>query len=1338
MNDPAQQTGPRTGASPGPDPLGGPRADAPESGPDRLRALLDKALPADRARFRARIRGLDKPGGGGKGRRRRDRAPGPSDPRAREALRADLLRSAELYEARKASVPWVAYPPDLPVSQRRADLLDAIRDHQVVIVCGETGSGKTTQLPKLCLELGRGVGAMIGHTQPRRIAARAVAARVGEELGTPGLVASKMRFDDRTDERTLVKVMTDGILLAETRSDPLLRRYDTVIVDEAHERSLNIDFLLGTLRRILPRRPDLKLIITSATIDAARFAEHFAGERGPAPVIEVEGRTHPVEIRYEPRSSVDADTDISPEEHAADAAVRLIHQNQADVLVFMPGEREIRLTAHALRLHPGLPDRAEIVPLYARLSPQEQQRVFRPSGHPRVVIATNVAETSLTVPNIRAVVDPGTARIKRYNARSKIDQLLVEPVSRASADQRAGRCGRVAPGVCVRLYDRADYDARDAFTAPELLRSDLAGVILQMIDLGLGEPAEFPFIDAPVFSRWRDGYDTLRELAAIDDEHRLTEVGKRMARLPVDPRIARMILAGQDAHCLHDVLVIAGAMSVQDPRVRPHEKRDAADQAHAEFRVQGSDFLTLRAIWDFYHDAHKTTSRRKLARECEKRFLAPRRIDEWREVFRQLARLCREMGFDVSPRHAQPDEVHRAILTGLLINTGRKGEQREYQGTRNTKFEIAPGSACSDPKPKWVMAGEIVRTTRVLARTVAAVKPEWIERAAEHLVRRTHTDPRWDPQTGRVVADEKVTFEGLELVPKRTVHYAPIDPAESRRIFIHHALVEGEADTRSKGVRDNRRLEARLNSLAAKARRADFIAESEARFAFYDARVPADVCTTRAFERWAAKAEAEDPGVLRMREEDLLLARPEIAPEAFPDESEVFGTRLKIRYTLAPGEAEDGATVRVTPEELNRLTPERAEWLVPGFLPERVRALVRTLPKDLRRRFDLEALADRVASKLRPGEGPVAHQVARLVGAEAGVAVRADQLREDALPEHLRPRFEVVDTHGKALDQGRDLDALRAKFEAHAHAAVRSVSAEHEADSVTPETFDGLPESVEIRRAKGKTVVAFPALVLEGATVARRMRPTPWQAERETRVGMAALFGRVLRREIRVRVRQLPGYDRLAVHAAPFGLSDRLETVVLTRAASVLCVEDRPPVRTPEAFRDRCAGAWDRAVPVTQETIGLLSQCFEGLSRLHARIGEDLPEPWRHARIDIGQQLRLLTPEGWETGVPTRWLRCYPRYVRAVDIRLERLRSIGPQRDLEQTRLVYAWLEKLATLARAGVEQSPAADAFEELRWMVEEYRVACFAQELGTAVKVSERRLEEAHARVAEGRRTG
>lgn len=1273
-------------------------------------------MPADIPRLRGRLAGID-----------RAKKQGRNSTKAERAVHADAERSAELYERRKASVPAVSYPEELPVSQRRDDLIEAIRDHQVVIVCGETGSGKTTQLPKVCLELGRGVGGKIGHTQPRRLAARAVAARVSEELDAPGVVGSKIRFDDRTDDRTLIKVMTDGVLLAETRADPKLYQYDTIIIDEAHERSLNIDFLLGFLRRLLPKRPDLKVIITSATIDAERFSEHFAGPGGPAPVMEISGRTYPVEVRYGLPPA-----ELTPEEAAADAAVGLIREGQSDVLVFMPGEREIRQTAHALRLHPGLSERAEVIPLYARLSPQEQQRAFKPSGHPRVVVATNVAETSITVPNIRGVVDPGFARIKRYSARSKIDQLLIEPISQASANQRAGRCGRVAPGICVRLYEQSDFEGRDAFTAPELLRSDLAGVILQMIDLNLGEPTEFPFIDAPVSSRWRDGYETLRELGALDEEHNLTEIGRRMGRLPVDPRIARMVLAGHDGGCLHDVMVIAAALSVQDPRVRPHDKRDAADQAHAEFRVQGSDFLTLRAIWDFYHEEHKSLSRRKLAKECEKRYLSPRRIDEWREVFRLISRLCREMKLNTAPSHADPAEVHKAILTGLLTNVGRKGEQREYQGTRGTKFEIAPGSACTDPRPKWVMAGEVVRTSRTFARTVASINPEWIERAAEHLIKRTYSDPRWDERTQRVVAEEKVVFEGLEIVPKRTVHYGPIDSVESRRIFIHHALVEGEMPSSSRGVQANRKLERRMRTLQAKARRSDFVADSEARFAFYDRRVPADVFTAKAFERWAAKAEQAEPGVLQMREQDLLLDEPEgVTHDAFPDRAELFGTRLKIRYELAPGEETDGATLRLTPDELHKIAPEQAEWMIPGYVPRRVDALVRTLPRDIRRRFSLDELAQKVAAGIAPNAGTITHQVARLVSSEAGVVIRPDQLREDAVPDHLRVRFEVVGSDGQLLGSGRDLLALRREFEPEARKAVRAASGQHERERVTCDTFQGRPETVELPGKGGRPVVGFPALVLEGTEVASRIRPAPWTAERESRVGMGALFAESLRGDTRVRVNRLPGYDRLVVYASALGLSDRIEQITLIRAAMTLCVDDKEPVRTPAAFRKRAEAAWGDAIPVVQDTIGIIARSFAGVLSVRDRLSGGLPEPWKHAEMDLAQQVRLLTPEGWETDVPNRWFRCFPRYARAIEVRLDRLRSVGPARDLNETRAVYAWLEKVVDLAKAGAERSTAADEFETLRWMLEEYRVSRFAQELGTSVKVSDRAMEKQHERV-------
>ena len=1273
-------------------------------------------MPSDRAGFERRLNGL-----------KRAEKQGKNTDKARRSIEQDLRRSCDLHDRRRGSVPTIVYPEELPVSRRRDELSELIGSRQVTIVCGETGSGKTTQLPKICLELGRGIGARIGHTQPRRLAARSVAARVAEELGAPGVVGTKMRFDDRTDDRTLIKVMTDGILLAETRADPLLCQYDTIIIDEAHERSLNIDFLLGFLKRLLPRRPDLKLVITSATIDAERFADHFADADGPAPVIEISGRTYPVEVRY-----AGPPDGLTPEEAAADAAVGLIHEQRSDVLVFMPGEREIRQTAHTLRHHPGLPDHAEIVPLYARLSPAEQQRAFRPSGKPRVVIATNVAETSITVPNIRAVVDPGTARIKRYSARAKIDQLLVEPVARASADQRAGRCGRVAPGVCVRLYAEADFNNRDAFTPPELLRSDLAGVILQMIDLGLGDPVAFPFIDPPVGSRWRDGYNTLIELGAIDAGYKLTGLGKRMGRLPVDPRIARMILAGQENACLHDVLIIASALTVQDPRVRPHEKRDAADQAHAEFRVGGSDFLTLRGIWDFYHGELKATSRRKAGRACEKRFLSVRRIDEWREVFRQISRLCRDMGLDVSPGHADPGEVHKSILTGLLTNIGRKGEQREYQGTRNTRFEIAPGSACQDPRPKWVMGAEIVRTHRVYARTVASIKPEWVERAAEHLTKRTHSDPRWDAATQRVVAEEKVVFDGLEIVPKRTVHFGPIDPVESRRIFIHHALVEGEMRTGSAGVNANRELERKARTLQAKARRSDFIADAEAVFRFYDQRVPPGVFTARAFERWAARAERDEPGLLRMRERDLLFERPEeITPEAFPDNADVFGSRLRIDYNLVPGEDHDGATVRITPDELHRITTEQAEWIVPGFVTARVRALVRTMPRDLRRRFDLEELTRAVCSSVRPGAGALTHQVAKAVSAQASVLVRPEQFREDAVPEHVRPRFEIVDEAGEVLAAERDLAALRARFDAAPPRRHSMGDARRGGEEITSETFESLPETADLEERQGRRAVGFPALVRESGSVIRRVLGTPWEAERASRVGFGVLFGQAMSKDIRIRVRRLPGYDALAVHAAACGMSDGLESLVLTRSALALCVDGRPLPRTRDEFASRRDGAWERAVPQTQDTIALLSRVFAGLSRARSRLDEGLPDGWRHAAADIEQQLRLMTQDGWAYSVPTRWLRCFPRYLDAIETRLARLRSVGPTRDLAATREVYSWLERLVTLAKNGAERSDAWEDFETLRWMLEEYRVSKFAQELGTSVKVSEKAMNAQHDRL-------
>jgi len=1278
-----------------------------------IEELIARAPPNKRRLYRARIRGIEKI----------EKSNKPAAP-VLERIERDLRDEIDAYERRKRSRPACSYPEGLPVSARRDEIARAIEDHRAVILCGETGSGKTTQLPKICLDLGRGVEAMIGHTQPRRIAARSVAARIADELGV-GLGSSigyKMRFGDQTNAGTLVKVMTDGILLAETRSDPDLRAYDTIIVDEAHERSLNIDFLLGYLRRLIDRRDDLKIIITSATLDAERFASHFGSADAPAPIIDIEGRTYPVEVRYD---TSDTMSGVPIHEAAADASARLVGEGHADVLVFMPGEREIRQTAHELRRPGLLPHNTEVLPLYARLSPQEQQRVFRPSGHPRIVIATNVAETSITVPNIRAVVDPGVARLKRYNPRTKLHALRVEPVSRASCDQRAGRCGRVAPGVCVRLFDESDLERRDPFTQPELLRSNLASVILQMIDLRLGEPDAFPFVDPPEPRQWRDGYETLHELGAIDEHRALTPIGKRMARLPVDPRIARMILAAGDEGCVHDVLIIAAALSTQDPRVRPHDKQDAADRAHEAFRVDGSDFLSYLRIWDWYHEQHDALTRRKLSRACEKSFLSARRIDEWREVFRQLRSLAGDLALDVRPRHSEDrDAVHRALLTGLLTNIGNKGDTHEYAGTRGSSFMINPGSSVFDEKPQWVMAGEIVRTTRVYARTVARVSPKWIERAAAHLIKRTHTNPAWDERSGRVVADERVSLMGLDLVPRRRVHYGPIDPRASRELFIHHALVEGEMDSRCAELGRNRDLLDRLRTLEAKARRADLVADTRAIFEFYDARIPDDVYTAGSFERWAARGASE----LEMREEDLVRARAEgVDGTTHPDAIGVGAREAPLTYRFIPGDARDGVELTLRVEDVPNLTHETLEWAVPGLLSERVESLIRSLPKTMRRRFDAPSLAREIAPMLEKGRGSVAAQVASALSSRAGVTIRPESFRADQIPEHLSPIVRVVDPEGEELARDRDFRALRDRFRDEAHEAVEEVASSFARDGLTSWDLGEFPERIEVRE-RGRVISGHASMTLTGDAVNLRVRTSAFGAERETRAAQGYLIGRTLRAPLRLRPKQMPGYTPLSVQAAACGFSnDETERAVLARTGMVLALDDQSVIRSREDFDERLERAWDDANRTMLGVIGDLAKVCASVSSARSILDKPFPPSWSGAVADIGNQLETLSPEGWLFETPTRWLWCYPRFMRAIGVRLDRLRNIGPERDAAIAARVEPWVRCLRELDEQGAPRDDAvAHAYEDLFWMVQEWRVASFAQELRTSIQVSDKRLRE------------
>ena len=1273
--------------------------------------LIERAPENKRRLYRARLRGVDKL-------RKKNKPVQPVLDRIERDLRAEI----DAFERRRRSKPACSYPEELPVSARREEIARAIEHHQVVIVCGETGSGKTTQLPKICLDLGRGVEAMIGHTQPRRIAARSVAARVADELGV-GIGSSigyKMRFGDQTSADTLVKVMTDGILLAETRSDPDLRAYDTIILDEAHERSLNIDFLLGYLRRLIDRRPDLKVVITSATLDADRFASHFGADGAPAPIIDVEGRAYPVEVRYDASEVLRG---VPAPEAASHAAAQLVYEGHADVLVFMPGEREIRQTAHELRKREYLPEDTEIVPLYARLSPQEQQRVFKPGRRARIVIATNVAETSITVPNIRGVVDPGLARMKRYNPRTKLHGLQVEPVSRASSAQRAGRCGRVAPGVCVRLFEEEDFNQRDAFTQPELLRSNLASVILQMIDLGLGEPDAFPFVDPPEHRQWRDGYETLHELGAIDERRTLTPTGKKMARLPVDPRIARMVLAAHDEGCVHDVLIIAAALSTQDPRVRPHDKQDAADQAHGLFRVEGSDFLSFLRLWDWYHDQHEKLSRRRLVRACEKMFLAPRRIDEWREVYRQLRSIAGEVGIDARPRRAEdPDAVHRALLTGLLANIGTKGEAYEYKGTRGSVFSIIPGSSVFEDKPRWVMAGEIVRTTKVYARTVARIKPEWIERAAAHLITRMHTNPRWDEQSGRVVADERVSLYGLDLVPRRTVHYGPIDPPAARELFIHHALIEDEMDTRSDALAANRALLDRFRGLEAKARRGDLVADTRAIFAFYDARLPGDIFTAKSFERWARR----DGNALAMREEDLALQRDTGVDETtHPDRIEVGTRAAPLTYRFMPGDTLDGAEITVRVEDLPDMTRETLEWAVPGYLPDRLEALIRSLPKDVRRQFDAPELARELAPKLERGSGSVESQLAAMLSSRTGITIRPERFRVDQIPEYVSPVIRVVGDAGDELARSRDLRALKDRFRDEAHRAVEEIASSFARDGLTAWDLDELPERVEARDG-GRVASGYASMVLSDAGVDLRVRTSAFVAERETRAAQGYLMGRAIRSELKLRPKQMPGYAPMCAQAAACGLSGaETERVLLTRTGMILALDGKGIIRTRDEFERRLGDAWDTGNRTMLGVIGDLSKVFGSVASARSILTEEFPKGWSHAIRDIRAQIETLTADRYLTRTPTRWLWCYPRFLRAIGVRLDRLRNIGAERDAQQMAKVEPWTRCVRELADQGAAHDDAvAHAYDDLCWMVQEWRVGVFAQELRTSVPVSDKRL--------------
>jgi len=1283
-----------------------------------IRARLRDCTAADEASIKRRLKGIE-----------RARRAGKKTDNAAASLAKAIDAATARLQRRRDAVPAIDYPPDLPISQKRDEIAALIRDNQVVVVCGETGSGKTTQLPKICLELGRGVRGKIGHTQPRRIAARSLATRIAEELRTPlgNQVGYKVRFTDHTKAESLVKVMTDGILLAETQGDRFLRDYDTIIVDEAHERSLNIDFLLGYLKRLLPKRRDLKVIVTSATIDPERFSEHFEN----APIINVSGRTYPVEIRYRPLHAVDEnDTDQDQGEGLLSAIDELTsHAPSGDILAFFPGERDIREAAGAIEDAFG--DRFETLPLLARLTNEEQQRVFAPHSKRRIVLATNVAETSLTVPGIKYVIDTGLARISGYSARTRVQRLPIEPISQASAAQRSGRCGRVEAGVAVRLYAEDDFKGRPEFTTPEIKRTNLASVILQMKSLNLGDIDRFPFVEPPEHKYIRDGYDTLRELGAINDEDQLTDIGRTLARFPLDPRVGRMILAGQEQNCLDDVLVIAAALSAQDPRDRPFDQRTEADLAHQAFAHPESDFITYLTIWRFFHEQEEALSRSKLRKACKQNFLSYMRLRDWRDVYYQIRTIAKEHIGRVEPRRAEvePDvhSLHLALLSGLLGSVGKLDDKHEYTGPRGLRFHIHPGSKLFSAKPKWVVAEELVHTTRLYARCVARVKPQWIESAAGDLVKKTYTKPEWNPDHAQVEARERVTLFGLELFPARIVHYGPVHPTEAREIFIHRALVEGEYNAKAPFLEHNGKVAARIERLEDKARRRDILADRAARYSYYDARVPHDVYCGKTFEQWRTAAERKNPRALYMTDEDLLAGdASDVTPERFPDALSAAAVNLPLAYKLAPGESEDGVTVTVPLEALNQLDPQQAEWLVPGLLKEKIVALIKGMPKSVRTNFiPAPSYADRVLPRLAPENGPLRDQLRDALHALTGVAIPDGALDRAELPEHLRLRIRVVDGAGDPVAEGRDVAALRAALGEKARAALSELP-EHDynRENLTSWDFDDLPKTVEIQRA-GTTVQGCPALTDENASACLRLFDDPAAARSAHAAGLRRLFRVHFDREFKAQARILPSFDALALRYAPIGPAGELRDAILLRTAEVAFLPDAPNIRTKAEWEARLDFGWNRLQPATQETCRVVASTLEQLQ--HARLAiEAINQPERaSAQHDAQHQLATLTPPGFLTTTPWTALTRFPVYLAALRERLAKLPG-NEKRDAELAALV-APFQNACDQKRARHQQSGVADPeLEKLRWMIEEYRVSLWAQRLGVADKVSPQRLEK------------
>ncbi|MBF0425710.1 MAG: ATP-dependent RNA helicase HrpA [Magnetococcales bacterium] len=1260
-------------------------------------------------------------------------------------LTAAMAAARERLEQRLAQLPRPEFPPALPVAQRREEIARLIAQHPIIVLSGETGSGKTTQLPKICLTLGRGAAGMIGVTQPRRIAARSVATYLARDLKTElgQKIGFKVRFHDRIGPDTCLKIMTDGILLAETRSDPLLAQYDTLILDEAHERGLNVDFLIGYVKRLLPRRPDLKVIISSATLDTEKFSQHF----NAAPIVEVTGRSYPVEVRYRPleRPPATAEEGEDEEPSLEQAILRAVDELAAlhppgDILIFLPGERDIRDMAEALRKHH--PPQTEILPLFARLSVAEQERIFVPTNRRRIVLATNVAETSITVPGIHYVIDSGLARISRFSGRSGIQRLPVEKVSQSSANQRKGRCGRLAPGVCIRLYTEEDFNRRPRFTEPEILRSSLAAVILRMKDLNLGPAERFPFVDRPSSRSLRDGLRLLRELGAVDVAERLTATGERLARLPVDPRLGRMLLEAETRGALNELLIITAALHIQDPRERPHAERDKADQFHRQFQDRQSDFMTLLKLWEVVQTATKQAkSKRKLRIFLKNSFLSPSRVREWQEIHQQLLLQVKGGGARINQVAAQYDDIHQSLLTGLLGNIGYKVGRREFVGARQMTFHIFPGSGLHKKPPAWVMAAELVETTQLYARTCAMIEPQWVEEVAGPLCSVTYLEPHWDRDRGQVMAWAKVTFQGLVLVQRRPVHYGPVDPVAARDIFIQSALVEGSLKSRAAFLAHNQQLIAEIRALEQKARRRDLLVEDRDIHDFYAQRLPEHIHTTQAFEFWLPHAEKSDPRLLFLSREALLQeGAAHIAGDLYPGHLVVQGQELALEYHFNPGAEGDGISVRIPLALLNQLSAAPFEWLVPGLLREKVQALLRALPKGYRRHLvPLPATIERCLATPLPARAALTEALAERILRLLGHAIPPEAWRPEGVADHLRINFKIMAADGeRILAQGRDLEQLRITLgQAARESFQQRPESPWERQGITRWDFDTLPTVVPIAAGRHQTLHAFPALRDDGESVAMLLLDAPEPAEEMTRGGLRRLFLLHAAGVLRAARKQCVPEPAVRLAYAETGATTPLfDALALAAAERVFLGSHLAPdrdvsaddtVRTKAQFHARLESGQSQLLPTISTLLQQVTEILTGHHQLLLNLSAAESAAQATLVPDVREQLAHLVHPGFLIDTPADWLKEYPRYLQGIVLRLERFK-LAPGKDRDKAAKLAPLWRMYQELARKERERKRIRRThnprLEQARWMIEELRISLFAQELKTVVPVSEKRV--------------